>query len=109
MPLDVVSASDLCGQDGLWATVQPHARRQQRSRQWQRSSTATTPMCTSMNAHVTHYMVQGEQWTHLTAKHDHEHNHAALTHTHNPHQDEAREHRQEAHLHDHEQPAQSPA
>ena len=24
------------------------------------------------HAHVTHYMVQGEQWTHLTAKHDHE-------------------------------------
>jgi hypothetical protein len=59
--------------------------------------------------HVTHYMVQGEQWAHLTATHDHEHNHAPLTHVHNPHVDEGKEHMREAHVHDHEHPAESPA
>jgi hypothetical protein len=61
------------------------------------------------HAHVTHYLVQGEQWTHLTATHAHEHNHAPVAHAHNPHKDEQKEHLQEGHIHDHEQPAQSPA
>jgi hypothetical protein len=61
------------------------------------------------HAHVTHYLVQGEQWAHLTARHDHEHNHAAVTHIHQRHEDEAKEHQREAHIHDHQQPAKSPA
>ena len=61
------------------------------------------------HAHVIHYLVQGEQWTHLTATHAHQHNHAPLSHAHNPYQNEEKEHRQEAHIHDHQQPAESPA
>ena len=61
------------------------------------------------HAHVTHYLVQGEQWAHLTATHTHDHNHAPLTHAHMPHRDQEKEHGREAHVHDHEQPAESPA
>jgi len=28
------------------------------------------------HTHVTHYLRHGEEWAHLTANHDHEHNHA---------------------------------
>ena len=28
------------------------------------------------HAHVTHYLSGGQDWTHLTATHRHEHNHA---------------------------------
>jgi hypothetical protein len=61
------------------------------------------------HTHVTHYLRHGEEWAHLTANHDHEHNHAPLTHSHQPHEDPAKEHQREAHVHDHEQPARSPA
>jgi hypothetical protein len=40
---------------------------------------------------------------------DHEHHHAAVSHTPSAHQDPDKEHGREAHIHDHEQPAQSPA
>lgn len=34
--------------------------------------------------------------------HNHEHNHAAVIHGHEPHQDPDKEHGREAHIHDHE-------
>ena len=40
--------------------------------------------------------------SHLTANHDHQHNHAAVTHSHQPHEDPAKEHGREAHVHDHQ-------
>jgi hypothetical protein len=30
------------------------------------------------HAHMTHYLSDGQDWTHLTATHRHQHNHAAL-------------------------------
>jgi hypothetical protein len=42
---------------------------------------------------------------HLSAAHEHEHDHAPLHHAHVPHQDFEREHAGEAHVHDHDQPA----
>jgi urease accessory protein len=61
------------------------------------------------HTHVTHYLRHGQQWDHMGASHDHEHNHAAVTHSHEPHEDPDQEHVREAHIHDHERPAQSPA
>jgi hypothetical protein len=61
------------------------------------------------HTHVTHYLRHGQQWEHLGTSHDHEHNHTAVIHAHQPHQDPDKEHGREAHIHDHEQPAQSPA
>ena len=37
------------------------------------------------------------------------HNHPALKHVHIPHRDVEKEHRREAHVHDHARPAESPA
>jgi hypothetical protein len=58
--------------------------------------------------HVTHYLHQGENWSHLLATHSHEHNHPAVDHVHIPHRDVNKEHRREAHVHDHSRPAESP-
>jgi hypothetical protein len=41
----------------------------------------------------------------LSAAHEHEHNHAAMIHGRAPHQDFDEEHAGEAHVHDHEHPA----
>jgi hypothetical protein len=58
--------------------------------------------------HVTHYHHRGEDWTHLLSTHTHEHNHPEVEHTHIPHEDKAKEHRREAHIHDHGAPTGSP-
>ncbi len=58
--------------------------------------------------HVTHYLRPGEEWAHLTATHRHQHNHPAQAHTHEPHEDAAKEHPREAHVHDHAHPVESP-
>jgi len=58
--------------------------------------------------HVTHYYRKGEDLTHLMATHSHEHNHSALSHSHEPHVDPEKEHLREAHVHDHAQPSSSP-
>jgi hypothetical protein len=58
--------------------------------------------------HVTHYLHRGENWVHLLSTHSHEHNHAEVEHVHIPHEDETKEHRREAHIHDHARPAKSP-
>ena len=64
------------------------------------------------HAHVTHNRRQGAdiavgEWDHLTAQHDHSHNHPALDHSHLPHQDAEHEHLGEAHIHDHQHPTVS--
>ncbi len=58
--------------------------------------------------HVTHYLHQGENWGHLLSTHSHAHNHAGVEHVHIPHRDVEKEHRREAHVHDHARPAESP-
>jgi hypothetical protein len=40
---------------------------------------------------------------HLSAAHEHDHDHAPLHHANVPHQDFEREHAGEAHVHDHDQ------
>jgi hypothetical protein len=57
---------------------------------------------------VTHYLHRGENWVHLLSTHAHEHNHAAIEHVHIPHEDIDKEHRREAHVHDHASPAEPP-
>ena len=58
--------------------------------------------------HVTHYLHQGENWGHLLSTHSHDHNHAGVEHVHIPHRDVEKEHRREAHIHDHARPSESP-
>jgi hypothetical protein len=58
--------------------------------------------------HVTHYLRRGTEWNHLMSTHDHEHNHAPVDHVHIPHEDVKKEHRREAHVHDHNRPDTSP-
>jgi hypothetical protein len=58
--------------------------------------------------HVTHYLHQGENWGHLLSTHSHDHNHAGVDHVHIPHRDVEKEHRREAHVHDHARPSESP-
>ena len=58
---------------------------------------------------MTHYLKSGEQVEHMTSAHAHEHNHAPVTHTHDAHEDPAKEHPRDAHIHDHAAPADSPA
>jgi hypothetical protein len=36
------------------------------------------PRSTATNTPMTHYLSDGQDWTHLTATHRHQHNHAAL-------------------------------
>ena len=62
--------------------------------------------------HITHNRREGTdelvgEWEHLTALHEHEHNHAALTHAHLPHENAEHEHLGEAHIHDHSHPSTS--
>jgi hypothetical protein len=62
--------------------------------------------------HVTHNRREGPdevvgEWEHLTALHAHEHNHAAITHFHSPHENAEHEHLGEAHVHDHSHPSVS--
>jgi tRNA U34 2-thiouridine synthase MnmA/TrmU len=64
---------------------------------------------TQKHFHVTHYLHRGEDWAHLQSTHTHAHNHPELEHVHIPHQDLEKEHRREAHIHDHARPAASPA
>ena len=58
--------------------------------------------------HVVHYLTQGQEWTHLMATHDHEHNHPEVEHVHKEHDDPSKEHEREGHIHDHSSPAESP-
>ncbi|HEV8626563.1 MAG TPA: hypothetical protein VG034_19125 [Acidimicrobiia bacterium] len=54
--------------------------------------------------HVTHnYNDASGGFVHLSSRHDHEHDHAPLSHAHYPHEDFEKEHVGEAHIHDHEQ------
>jgi hypothetical protein len=65
-------------------------------------TTCTTPSSTvTSTIHVTHYLHRGENWAHLLSTHTHEHNRAELEHVHIPHTDVEKEHRREAHIHDH--------
>jgi hypothetical protein len=57
--------------------------------------------------HMTHYERPGEDVVHLTARHTHEHNHPAVTHSHEAHRDPYREHLRSAHVHDHAHPETS--
>jgi hypothetical protein len=60
------------------------------------------------HTHVTHYLRHGEEWAHLPPTMTT----STITppdHSHQPHEDPAKEHQREAHVHDHEQPAPSPA
>jgi hypothetical protein len=59
--------------------------------------------------HVVHYLSHGQEWTHLMATHDHDHNHSPVEHIHQAHEDPGREHDREAHIHDHAAPTESPA
>lgn len=59
------------------------------------------------HVHVTHYAHTGKRGVeHLTCTHRHEHNHAPVQHAHAPHEDVEREHRREAHVHNHEHPTE---
>jgi hypothetical protein len=67
---------------------------------------------THEHAHVTHNRRQGPdmvwgEWEHLTATHEHAHNHPSVTHAHLPHEDAAHEHLGESHVHDHAHPERS--
>jgi hypothetical protein len=57
--------------------------------------------------HVTHYGRPGENVTHLAASHRHQHNHPALSHEHEAHKNQAKEHQREGHIHDHAEPVRS--
>ena len=64
------------------------------------------------HAHITHNRRQGPdmavgEWEHLTAMHQHLHNHPSAAHAHLPHANADHEHLGEAHIHDHEHPAVS--
>lgn len=62
--------------------------------------------------HVTHnYNQMTGGYDHLSSIHVHEHDHNEVRHVHYPHQDFAKEHQYEAHIHDHDVPvkASSPA
>lgn len=55
--------------------------------------------------HVTHnWSDTARTFEHLSSHHDHEHDHAGLTHSHLPHEDFESEHQSEAHDHDHDEP-----
>src|SRR5438045_1496740 len=56
------------------------------------------------HSHVTHHRrsLTGT-FEHLVSEHDHEHDHAGLTHSHAAHQNVVAEHQDEAHVHDHGQ------
>lgn len=55
--------------------------------------------------HITHsWNAHSGGFEHLSAAHEHEHDHAPLRHAHYPHQDVAAEHGREAHVHDHLEP-----
>lgn len=60
------------------------------------------------HVHVTHNRTDPGKgvggWEHLTATHSHLHDHAPLEHSHRPHRNFLKEHRSEAHVHDHEEP-----
>ena len=60
------------------------------------------------HVHVTHNRTDDDKgvggWEHLTASHSHRHDHASLDHSHRPHRDFDKEHRSEAHIHDHDEP-----
>jgi hypothetical protein len=67
---------------------------------------------THEHPHVTHNRREGAdelvgEWEHMTALHEHEHNHAAITHSHLPHENAEHEHLGEAHIHDHGHPSVS--
>jgi hypothetical protein len=55
------------------------------------------------------HLHRGENWGNLLSTHTHENNHPGLDHVHIPHRDVDKEHRREAHVHDHARPAESPA
>lgn len=60
--------------------------------------------------HVTHnFRRMTGGFEHLSWKHRHEHDHAAVTHAHFPHEDFEREHHDEAHDHDHREPVKDRA
>ena len=56
------------------------------------------------HTHVVHYMRHGSEITHLSSTHEHGHNHPALDHDHDAHEDPDSEHMREAHIHDHGHP-----
>jgi hypothetical protein len=60
------------------------------------------------HTHVTHYLRHGDEVEHMTATHSHQHNHPGVTHAHQPHEDPAKEHPREVHVHDHAAPTESP-
>jgi hypothetical protein len=67
---------------------------------------------THLHPHVTHNRREGMdevagEWEHLTSLHEHEHNHAAVSHSHVPHENAGHEHLGEAHIHDHGHPSVS--
>jgi len=67
---------------------------------------------THEHPHVTHNRREGAdelvgEWEHLTALHAQEHNHAAISHAHLPHENAEHEHLGEAHIHDHSHPTVS--
>jgi len=64
---------------------------------------------THEHAHVTHYTNASQLGgvDHLLSVHEHLHNHAAMEHAHLPHRNEDKEHRREAHIHDHSHPNDS--
>ncbi len=67
---------------------------------------------THEHPHGTHNRREGAdevvgEWEHLTALHAHEHDHAAVTHSHVPHENAVHEHLGEAHIHDHSHPSTS--
>lgn len=52
--------------------------------------------------HVTHnWSDRAGGFEHLSAEHEHAHDHSPVHHAHYPHEDFEREHRGEAHVHDH--------
>ncbi len=52
--------------------------------------------------HVTHnFREMTGGFEHLSSYHEHDHDHAGLTHSHYPHEDFEQEHAGEAHVHDH--------
>jgi len=61
--------------------------------------------------HVSHHHAGGlTEWQHRTYWHTQDHNHSALTHSHDyDPDDEDWHHGKEAHIHDHANPAHSPA
>lgn len=63
---------------------------------------------THSHVHVTHnFREMTGGFEHLSSEHDHEHDHAGLSHRHFPHEDFEREHQGEAHVHDHGEPVKA--